>query len=123
MPFCVRVPTFCRITAEEIQQETAFDADDDATVSHEEAVVSRHSSRQMSPSSHCCSFCTLDGAISLNTVNTLVACICDDRVVLQDVLDLDGDGELNETETSLTLALFKEEVFENVKEKFKVTTK
>lgn len=62
------------ITAEEIQQETAFDADDDATVSHEEAV---------------------------------------------DVLDLDGDGELNETETSLTLALFKEEVFENVKEKFK----
>lgn len=39
-----------------------------------------------------------------------------------DVLDLDGDGELNETETTLTMALFESEVFENIKDKFEDET-
>jgi len=38
-----------------------------------------------------------------------------------DVLDLDGDGELNETETTLTMALFESEVFENIKDKFEAS--
>ena len=38
----------------------------------------------------------------------------------QDILDLDGDGSLNETEASLSFDTFKDEVFGSIKDKFEV---